>query len=175
MVVSSPVMTDTPEPESLGTFGVAKPKDLEVLDKPPIPFTIVGYEYKTSVNPDDPDDEKYHAPREFTFHVRPEIEFGPLFGVFLTADSQGKITEQAAARFLADAVIGDEREEFFQTVVRSPDYHFEASLLVELAEALAERYGLVPTPSRSARRSRPRQHGRTTGVAHSGRVSSSNT
>lgn len=164
---------DGVEPESLGTFGRVERKALAVLDKKPIPFELVGYEYRTSANPEDPDDASYHAEKVFTFHVRPDVEFGPLFGVFLRADSRGRIDEKAAAQFIGDCVVGEEREDFFQTIVRSPDYHFDAQLLVELAEALAERYGMVPTQSRSARRSRPRRHGRTTAAEHSGRVSTS--
>jgi hypothetical protein len=170
-------------PESLGTFGeVETDEELADLDLEPIPFTLVGYEVKRSkldtdgFRLDDQDAEEFdregHAKREYTFHVRPTQSFGPTFNVLQQADAKGVIPMTAAVQFIGDALVADDREEWFKTI-RDPEVEFQAALLGTIAEALSERYGLRPSAPRSERRGGPRRSSPTSTAESSGRATPS--
>jgi hypothetical protein len=154
--------------ESLGTFGeVEDEEELEKLDAPPIPFTLVGYEREST-------DDGVHKRREFEFHALPTFEFGPYFATLSKVDARGSIPLSAQVQFLADALVPEEREQWDKTI-RGSEIHFEASMLGEIVSALIDRYRAenVPTQSRSERRSGPRRTGATSGAKRSGRASTS--
>jgi hypothetical protein len=143
------------EPESLGTFGLARhPGDLAALSKPPIPFQIAGYTIE-------PDDQGEHAEHLFTFHVRPDQEFGPLFRLLVRSDNQGDVPVPEAMKFIASCLVPHEKNLFIDTLSRD-DMHFRAEAVQEIAQALTKRYTGRPTLPRSARRAGARHNGRTT-------------
>jgi hypothetical protein len=156
------------QPESLGTFGRAESEEeLAELDLPPIPFTIIGYAVEA-------DEDGKHAETAFEFHVRPTQSFGPLFNALQQTDSRGNIPMPAAVRYIGSALIAAERDRWQQTL-DDPLYEFRAEALGEMAQALAERYGLRPTQSRRARRATQRRTGRTTGGGRAVTASGSRT
>jgi hypothetical protein len=151
--------------DSLGTFGEASDEELEELDAPPIPFTLVGYERKA-------DPKGKHARREFEFHVLPTQSFGPLFNMLQHTDSRGNIPINAAVQFIGDALTGEDRDRWSQTL-RDPDIEFRGEALGEMAQALAERYGLRPSAPRRERRATSRRVGKTTGAGRASLASKS--
>lgn len=150
--------------QSLGTFGRATPEQLAELDVPPIPFTLLGYQVAA-------DKDGNHPEVEFTFHVKPEMEFGPVFAALSQANIDGSVPIHVGVQFLADAVIAEDNERLMKTL-RDPRYKFYAETIGEMVEALSERYGLRPTAPRSVRRAGSRRSGasRTTAAKRSGRV-----
>lgn len=150
------------EPLSLGTFGEVDDDQLAELDDPPIPFTLVGYQVKA-------EKDGTHPSTPFVFHVKPTQSFGPLFHTLVQADAKGNIPTAAAVQFIGDALIADDRDEFHRTL-RDPDFEFFAEALGQMAEALAERYGMRPTQPRAARRSTRPRNGRTSTDARSARA-----
>ena len=161
------------EQEPLGTFGdVEDEAELDELDIPPIPFTLVGHTRKRYIVEEDGTETLAPAPelgerptgehlrRTHTFHVIPTHSFGPTFNALQETDSKGRIPVTAAVKFVADCLVADDRERFHDTL-RDPEVNFKAEMLGDIAEKLAERYGLRPTQSRSERRSGPRPVGPT--------------
>jgi hypothetical protein len=154
---------------------VAYERIVEYLDDEPVDAELVDEDNDPIVSEDDLDrplqlpstdvERKTgpivrHEPREFTFHVYPEVEFGPLFRSLSHADADGTIPVPIAIQFLANAIVPEDRKEFDRVIV---EYRVKASMIQELAQALAERYGMNrPTPPRSVRRNGQRHHGRTT-------------
>jgi hypothetical protein len=169
------------EPIPLGTFGEASDDDLAAFLAPPIPFTLVCYErillddIEDAEVDDEPPDNLPAAlvseagvrleRREFTFHIFPEVQFGPLFRSLSKADADGHIPVPVAIQFLAAAIVHEEREAFERAIV---EYVVMPTMIQHLSEAIAERYGMRPIPPRSARRSGPRHNGRTTEAAPAG-------
>ena len=159
--------------ESLGTFGeVSDEAELEELDLPPIPFTLVGYTRARLDEDGEPDPDGQHRRVENEFHVIPTHSFGPTFNALQETDSKGRIPVSAAVKFVADCLVAEDRERFHETL-RDPGVNYKAEMLGDIAERLAERYGLRPTQSRSERRSGPRPAGQTStgGRAETGSIS----
>jgi hypothetical protein len=120
-------------------------------DLTPIEFSVAGY--------DDEGDEHI-----FTFHARASVPYGTILDV-LGGDGSGVMDNAAIMRFLKEAVVADEREDFVHTIDRE-DLGFDASMLGELGEWLGERYMNRPLRPRSARRAGSRSK-RTTAAAKS--------
>ena len=121
-------------------------------DLTPIDFKIAGY--------DDEGDEHL-----FTFHARASVPYGTIMDLIGGIDSDGNMDNPAIMRFLKEAVIADERDEFVRTL-DDEALAFDAEMLGELGEWLGERYMNRPLRPRSARR-RGSKGTRTTAAAKS--------
>ena len=131
--------------ESLGEFGAVDDDELATLDRPPIPFTLIGYQIA-------PEPDGTHPEHRFEFHVRPAMAFGPWFKTILQSDARGQISDVAAIKLIGSAITPEDRDRFMETLDR-PDLEFFASAIGEIAKAIVGRYTKgLPTMPRSARR-----------------------
>lgn len=167
-MVASTTMT-----ASLGTFGRSVERsDLAEHVQPPVPFDITGYlrrvvnEHTLKDGQLDPDWDMSEAEQIFTFHIRPIMEFGPIFDLLLCTDIDGKVKIESGVKFVANCLVEGEADKFTRTI-NDPSLIFLAGPLAEVAEAIVEYYGYRPSLSRSERRPGPRRTGRTTEAARS--------